>query len=218
MEPQLREKLQLSDNPIRIGITGGMAAGKSEAARFFLRRGFPVFFADAVAKELLISNVAIRQAISRRWGPGVFLQPDEVDKQKIASLIFGDVAERRWLEGLIHPEVWLAFTVFCTEQPAGTKLIFHEAALLFQAGFDKKLDLVIFIEASLRVRTERAMQRSNLTHTEIVSRIEAQGNLDELARRSDYRIENNSTIFHLEQQLEGILNHIETHRHLGFKG
>lgn len=172
----------------RIGITGGIASGKSVVAGIIEELGFPVFYADAVAKSLLSSDQEVKTYLAGELGEKAWHPTGAPDRKVIAEKVFSDPVFRDGLNQLIHPKVLISFEHFCREN-SQHQLIFHEAALIFQAGFDKYLDNVIFVSAPEETRLNRAVQRGG-SRDDIQKRIQVQGNLDVFEHLSRFVIYN----------------------------
>jgi len=134
--------------PPAVAVTGGIAAGKSEALAAFARHGAATLSADAIVHDLLASDPDVREAIRGRWGA------DAVgDRGRIGEIVFADPVELEWLEGLLHPrtravtDAWLA----AVDAP----LAVVEVPLLFETGGESRFDAVVVISASDEVRSRR---------------------------------------------------------------
>lgn len=187
----------------RIGITGGIASGKSVVSEIIESLGFPVFYADTVAKGFLIADSEVKDFIQSLIGPSAWLPTGEPNRPLIAAKVFSDDIFREKLNKLVHPKVLISFEKFCREN-IHHRLVFHEAALIYQAGFDKYLDNVIFVSASESIRLERAIQRGN-DPEDIQKRIAAQGNLELFEHQSRFVIQNEGTRENLKVLINDII-------------
>ncbi|NUQ80116.1 MAG: dephospho-CoA kinase [Bacteroidetes bacterium] len=198
------------NEPVRVGITGGIASGKSLAAAWFERSGFPVFYADLVAKSIPETNAEVRSALIGYFGEQAFLPDNRLNRPFLASAIFGSEENRLWMNQLIHPLVLQAFKTFCNEHDTA-EMIIHEAALIYQSGFDKHLDFVIFISASEELRINRALSRGMDSPEAVRQRIMAQGDLTVFEKKADFLLFNTGTPEELEAKLETTLRAIRSH-------
>ncbi|MCA0446670.1 MAG: dephospho-CoA kinase [Bacteroidetes bacterium] len=187
----------------RIGITGGIASGKSMVAEVIESLGFPVFYADAVAKGFLSSDQDVKSYILSAIGKNAWLPSGEPDRKFIASKVFSDSDFRIGLNQLIHPKVLVSFEQFCREN-SQHRLIFHEAALIYQAGFDKYLDNVIFVSASEETRLNRAVRRGG-DSADIQNRMHVQGNLEVFEHQSRFVIHNEGNLEELKIHVNEII-------------
>jgi dephospho-CoA kinase len=132
--------------PLRVAVTGGVGAGKSEALRAFARRGVPTLSADEVVHRLIAEDPDVRAALEQRF--------DTTNRAAIASIVFTDREQLDWLESLLHPRVrqaeedWLAGV----EAPVAVA----EIPLLYEVGGDSRFDVVVVITAPAEVRSARA--------------------------------------------------------------
>jgi dephospho-CoA kinase len=147
---------------LTLGITGGVASGKSLAAKFFAKLGAVVLDADR-AGHAVLRETRVRDALVKRWGPGVVTQAGEVDRSAVARRVFGEspdaVADRTFLERLVHPLIRARLEAE-RDRHSGENAVFAlDAALLLEAGWDSACDLVIFIDAPREQRQARAASR-----------------------------------------------------------
>ena len=129
--------------PLTIGLTGGIAAGKSEALKAFSRLGAATLSSDAVVHELLETE-PLRGRLVERWGPEV-ISAEGVDRAKIGEIAFADPEELTWLEGQIHPLVQQRTAEWLLSLPADTEVAVVEVPLLFEAGSDKVFDTTVAV-------------------------------------------------------------------------
>jgi dephospho-CoA kinase len=186
--------------PLKIGLTGGIAAGKSEALKVFARLGAATLSSDAVVHELLESG-ELRERLVERWGPGV--APDgKIERARIGEIVFADPEQLTWLEAQIHPLVQQRTAEWLLSLPADTEVAVVEVPLLFEAGSDKVFDTTVSVITSDRVRRERAAARG---HALVDEREARQLTQMEKAELADHTIENDGTVEELEQRLSALL-------------
>lgn len=181
----------MHEHPILIGVTGGIGAGKSTVVEAFARRGAVPFSADA-AVHALYATPDVADAVRARWGDGVVAADGSVDRTAIAAIVFVDEAERRWLEGVLHPLVGRAWLAFVEEQralAAPPEFAVAEVPLLFEAGLEDRYDAVVTITAPLPTRIERTEARGT-GRTLSAERAAAQMPEQEKADRADFTFAN----------------------------
>ena len=140
--------------PPIIGLTGGIAAGKTEALSVLESLGARTLSADAVVHDLL-GSAELRDRLVARWGPAI--APDgEVDRQRVSAIVFSDPDELAWLEAELHPRVGARLAGWADELPAEVPLAVVEVPLLFETGMDDAFDATIAIVAADARRAERA--------------------------------------------------------------
>lgn len=166
---------------LKIAITGNIASGKSEVEKI-IAQDFPVFDADKIAHKFL----------------------GNVDRRALGEKVFSDPVARKKLEDYIHPKVKdEILKIFCESQD---KYVFVSIPLLFETGFDKLFDKIIFVQCDDKLRLERLMKRNNFTKEQALKRMNAQMPQDDKINKSDFVIHNNSTKEKLAEQVNELLN------------
>ena len=153
---------------LRVGLTGGIGSGKTLIAKVFGVLGVPVFEADAVARHLTDSNPQIQSELIDWLGEDIF-RGNRVDRTRLAHLVFNDPRALQKLNGIIHPHVADAFNRWIGQQK-GSSYVIHEAAILFESGYDQLMDYTILVTCPDEVRLERIEKRDGLSKPEILSR------------------------------------------------
>ena len=147
-----------------IGITGGMASGKSEISRHITARGFTVFDADACSRALTGKNGAALDSIAQVFGED-FVKDGVLDRKLMSAEVFSDDGKRKQLEQIIHPMV-IAECIKLMHKCANEQLFFIDAPLLIESGMNEMCDEVWAVYATVEQRIERAMKRSGLSREE----------------------------------------------------
>ena len=174
-----------------VGLTGGIASGKSTFAAALRARGVPVVDADALAKAAVAPGTAALAEIARTFGPGVLGPDGALDRKKMAALVFSDPEARRRLEAITHPAVRAAMIEETRRlADAGHDLAFYDTPLLYEVGLDRVLDCVVVVWAPPAVQRARIVARDGLSPAEADARIAAQLPIDEKAARADLVVEN----------------------------
>ena len=186
--------------PLKIGLTGGIAAGKSEALKAFSRLGAATLSSDAVVHELLESE-ELRERLAQRWGPEV-IADDGVNRAKIGGIVFARPEELGWLEEQIHPLVQQRTAAWLLSLPAETEVAVIEVPLLFEAGSDKVFDTTVAVVADDEVRRERAAARG---HALVDEREARQLTQPEKAACAEHVVENDGSVEDLERALSALL-------------
>ncbi|HWC49328.1 MAG TPA: dephospho-CoA kinase [Solirubrobacterales bacterium] len=186
--------------PLKIGLTGGIAAGKSEALKAFARLGAATLSSDAVVHELL-EGEPLRGRLVERWGSDV-ASGDGVDRAKIGEIVFADPEELTWLEQQIHPLVQARTAEWLHSLPPDTEVAVVEVPLLFEVGGERPFDTTVSIVTSDEVRRERAAARG---HALVDEREARQLTQTEKAERAEHVIENDGSVEDLEGALSALL-------------
>jgi len=178
---------------IKIGITGGIGSGKTTVCRIFEKLGIPVFYADTVAKEIMITDPVLREGIMNTFGKDSYDLSGKLNNKYIAQLVFNDKHELEKLNGLVHPAVFRAFDSWEETISANVPYTLKEAALLFESGSYKMCDKSILVTAPADVRIQRVMERDGVTREQVEARMDKQMSDDEKKKMADFLITNDES-------------------------
>ena len=182
---------------IKVGITGGIGSGKSVVCELLRVYGYPVYDADDRAKELNNTSPIIRDKLISHFGKDLY--PDnKLDKKKLANIIFTNPDNLKIANSIIHPEVAKDFIKWILEREKYA-IVFMDAAVLLEAGFNKILDKVITVYAPYTLRLQRASERDKTDIKNIAERAKNQLSEEERIKLSDYVIYNDDTQSLIEQ-------------------
>ena len=180
-----------ANKPYIVGLTGGIATGKSTASRHLTSLGAYCIDADKLSHDLMSAGGGAVEPVRRMFGDEVILPDGSVDRKLLGRVVFPDVALRRRLEGIIHPMVQ-HITLECIEQAGknGVPLVVLDVPLLFESGMDVLCDetWVVFVPEEVQLR--RVMARDGLTAQQAQARIDSQMPLAEKLQRADRAIDN----------------------------
>jgi dephospho-CoA kinase len=190
--------------PLTIGLTGGIAAGKSEALAAFQRLGAATISSDAVAHELLETEPLLSR-LTERWGAEV-APGGGVDRDRIGSIVFADAEELKWLESQIHPLVGERIGAWLASLPAGTEVAVVEVPLLFESGMEGVFDTTVAVVAGDGTRRERAQARGHALVDEREARQLAQA---EKASRAEHVVQNDGSVEDLERELSALVEKLK---------
>jgi dephospho-CoA kinase len=193
--------------PKVIAITGNIGAGKSLVGDLLKKRGFTVIDTDDVVHELFETSPEMRQAIVARFG-STAMDGGEVDRTKLATLVFEDSAARKDLERIVHPAVLNACDRML-DQLSPESIVFMLVPLLFEAGLEQRYTEVWTVTTNEQILRERLRKRSGLTDDQINKRLAVQLPQQEKARRSHKVINNSGTVAETTQQLDTILQQLK---------
>ncbi len=187
--------------PLTIGLTGGIAAGKSEALAAFRRLGAATISSDEVVHELLDSE-PLPTRLVERWGQEVAPE-GKVDRDRIGEIVFADPEQLSWLESEVHPLVGARIGAFLAALSPETEIAVVEVPLLFESGMDGVFDTTVAVISSDEVRRTRAEARG---HTLVGEREARQLGQDEKARRAAHVVQNDGSLGDLERALSALLD------------
>ncbi len=182
--------------PSLIGLTGGIAAGKSEALRILAGLGAETVSTDGLVHELL-GTAEVREQLIGRWGAGV-APGDEIDRAAVAAIVFERPEELSWLESVLHPLVGERVRAWAEGLPASTEVAVVEVPLLFEGRMAPIFDATIAVVAADEHRMSRAAARGT---GELEGRTGRQLSQEEKVTRATYAIENNGSMSDLERRL-----------------
>lgn len=192
---------------LRVGITGGIASGKTTVAGMFAARGCRVLNADRIAHEAIRPGQPAYDDVVRRFGRGVLAADGNVNRDELAKIVFADRGQLEQLNRIIHPRVIAVieaeFRRMQQENPLGMAVV--EAALLVEAGYHKQLDKLIVTSCRPEQQIERLMTQKNLTRVEAEQRIAAQLPPKTKRRYADFEIDCSGSLADTERQVGAIL-------------
>ncbi len=186
--------------PLTIGLTGGIAAGKSEALAAFERLGAATISTDAVVHELLDREPLLGR-LTERWGEDV-AREGRIDRTKVGEIVFADPEELAWLESQIHPLVGERIGTWLASLPSDSKVAVVEVPLLFESEMEPVFDTTVAVVTTDEVRRARAEARGHALVGEREARQLAQ---EEKAARAEHVVENDGTLEDLERRLSALV-------------
>ena len=189
----------------RIGLTGGIASGKSTVARWIASRGVPLIDADALSRRVVEPGMPALAAIGRRWPEVVAAGDGALDRRALGRLVFADGRARRELDAIMLPAIAAAFERWALDcERAGQALCVYDAALLFEHHLDARFDGVLLIASPPELQLARLMARDALTEAEARQRIAAQLPLAAKRARARWVLENDGALDALRGRFEAL--------------
>jgi len=189
-----------------VGLTGGIASGKSLVGRVFRDMGAHLIDADRIVHCLLERNEQAWKEVLDHFGKDILLPNQEIDRRKLGEIVFNDEEQRAWLNRCLHPKVFEAFLVSVRNlrnRPPDT-IIVLDAALLIETGYNNKMDRTVVVYANLEQQLERLTQRDSFSKEQSLARIRSQMPLNEKRGHADYVIDNTGTREQTERQARDI--------------
>lgn len=171
----------------KIGITGGIGSGKTIVCKFIETLNYPVFYADIEAKKILDFDIEAKNKIIDAFGD--VYKNGTADRKKIASIVFNNKSMLEKLNSIVHPKLLQNFDNWCLKKQQN-KLVFMEAAILFENNFQKCVDLSILVYAPLQKRIERASKRDKINKLLVLERIKNQSCQEDLIEIADFLLIN----------------------------
>jgi len=185
-----------------VGLTGGIASGKSLVTRVFRDLGAHIIDADKIVHSLLSTGQGVCREVIAHFGKDVGLPDGSVDRRKLGEIVFNHPEERAWLNQCIHPRVFEAYQIqvrHLEERQPGA-IVVLDAALLIETGYHRHMDKLIVVYADQKDQVKRLMERDRFTLEQALARISSQMPLAEKRKYADYVIENTGTREETEHQ------------------
>jgi dephospho-CoA kinase len=195
---------------LKVGLTGGLASGKSFVGQALGDLGCHLIQADELGHEILLPGGEAYEDVAREFGPGILNEDGTIDRKRLAAEVFGKPERLEKLNQLVHPHVFRRerelFEQFADSQPHGIVVV--EAAILIETGNYKAFDRVILVECSEELQIERAMKRDHLSREEVLARLRRQMPLAEKRKFADYVIDTSGskeeTLFRIREVYEAL--------------
>lgn len=194
-----------------VGLTGGIASGKSLVAREFQDLGAHIIDADRIAHDLLEPGQQAWQEVLDYFGKDILLPDGGIDRTKLGDIVFNDPEKRAWLNNCLHPRVFEAYTAqvrhLKSRQP--DIIIVFDAALLIETGYHRKMDRTVVVYATQEEQLARLMSRDTLSRAQALSRIQSQMPLEDKRGYADYIIDNTGDREDTERQARDVFIQIK---------
>jgi dephospho-CoA kinase len=193
-----------------MGLTGGIASGKSTVAAILRRLGAEIINADELSREVVQPGQDAWKEIIETFGSDILRGDKTLDRKKLRKIVFDNPEARKKLEAIIHPRVRaLAERRISELAAAGCSIIVYEVPLLFEGQIHLWLRPVILVACDIEIQKKRLLKRDHLTDTEAQRHLDAQMSLNEKRKLADYVIENDGDLEELEQQVREVLQKIK---------
>ncbi len=191
-----------------VGLTGGIGSGKSTVADLLRKRGAVVLDADDFARAAVVAGSAGLRKVTERFGPEVLGPDGELDRRKLASIVFADPAALSDVEAIVHPEVRRMFADGIQENLDGQRVVVLVNPLLIEMGTHRDCDIVVVVSASVDTQIARSVARG-MDESDVRARIAAQLPLAERAQAADVLIDNESTLDELEDEVDVLWHQLQ---------
>lgn len=189
-----------------IGLTGGIASGKSTVTAFLRARGFEVVDADKIAWSLTEPHKALWTAYQKRYGQRVLNADNSLNRQAVADIVFRNPAEKAWMDNMAHPIIQREIEKRLRQLAnRGISVVFLDVPLLYEVGWNKLVHEVWVIYVNKEQQLARLCQRNGFSEDEAQRRIAVQMSMDEKKRLADKVIDNNGSLADLKKQAADLL-------------
>jgi dephospho-CoA kinase len=189
---------------MNIGLTGGIACGKSTVASLLVERGAVLIDADRIAREIVEPGSPALDRISKRFGQAVLDKDGRLIRRRLADIIFNDLEARKALESITHPEIRsiMRQRMEEAENADASKLVVVDVPLLYESGLEAMFQGVMVVYIPVDLQRARLMARDGYTEEEADARIQAQLSIEQKKAMADYVIDNSGTMEQTRHQIE----------------
>ena len=194
---------------ILIGLTGGIASGKSTVSDMFKHIDIPVIDADNISRKVVMKGSPVISEIAINFGSGIINDDGSLNRKELGNIVFDNKERLEKLNDIIQPairnEILNEISVF---RDNGSKICVVDIPLLFEFNYENMFDYIIVVYVNYDMQTKRLMERDSITKDEAIKRINSQISLEEKMKRADFLIDNCKTVTETKEQLMEILNKI----------
>ena len=192
---------------LRIGLTGGIASGKSTVCGLLQKRGCFILDADKVAHKLILKGQPCYDPVVEAFGPKILDVAGEVDRRKLGTIVFEDQTQLEALNQIVHPhvirQILAQLDMMETERPQGTVVV--DASLMIESGFYKKFIRLVVVTCTPAQQMERLVSRNGLPEDQARKRISLQMPLEQKLRFADYVIDNSGSLEETQLQVDTLV-------------
>jgi dephospho-CoA kinase len=193
-----------------VGLTGGIASGKSTVSRMFEQAGIPVICADELARNVVRHGTQGLAEIQRIFGEDVLDEDGNLDREAMARQVFQDQSKRKVLESIIHPRVAEEQQkILDALENQGNSIVVVDIPLLYEVEWERFVDLVVVVYAPRSVQEERLMNRDGMPANDARSRLDAQMPIEDKRRRADRLVDNGNTLEHTRRQVARLIDELK---------
>ncbi|NGQ94826.1 dephospho-CoA kinase [Brevibacillus sp. SYP-B805] len=193
-----------------LGLTGGIATGKSTVTAMLRERGIPVIDADAIAREVVEPGKPAYEAIVRHFGRDILLPDGQLNRKKLGEIVFSDEAERQALNAIVHPEVRRMMREQAElAERSGAPIVFMDIPLLFESRLQHMVEKTVVVYVPAATQLERLQERDELDEEQAMKRIRAQLPIEQKKAWADFLIDNQGTREETAKQVDQLLAKIK---------
>ncbi len=189
-----------------LGLTGGIATGKSTVTAMLRERGIPVIDADQIAREVVEPGKPAYEAIVRHFSRDILLEDGQIDRKKLGEVVFSDESERQKLNAIVHPEVRRVMRQEAEAAEAnGEQIVFMDIPLLYESKLQYLVEKIVVVYAPGDMQLARMMERDELDEEQAKKRLRAQFPIDQKKLEADFLIDNSQSREETQRQVEDLL-------------
>jgi dephospho-CoA kinase len=190
-----------------IGLTGGIASGKSTVAKLLAERGADTIDADQVAREVVEFGSPGLAAVVATFGNDILTSEGQLDRERLGRIVFSDPAKRLTLESILHPLIKARTMELISESSAD--VVVYAVPLLVEASVDYPFDFIVTVEAGEKNQLERLVRSRGLTHAEARERLASQASRQQRESKADFVIDSSGTLEQLANQVDALWGEIK---------
>ncbi|MWV44001.1 dephospho-CoA kinase [Paenibacillus sp. HJL G12] len=189
---------------MNIGLTGGIATGKSTVSALLVNKGALLVDADVIAREVMLPGHPVLSAVTDHFGQAVLLADGTLDRKKLGEIVFHDPTQRQALNDITHPAIRreIRMQMESLEREYPDKLVVVDIPLLFESGLEAMFERVMMVYAPKATQLERLMKRNRLSRDEASARIRSQMDIEEKKQRADIVIDNSGDAEQTKRQVD----------------
>lgn len=192
-----------------IGLTGGIASGKSTVSNYLMHKGLKIIDADKIAREIVSIGSEGLKAIVDHFGEDMLLEDGNLNRKKLGSIVFSDPEKLKMLNGITHPLInKKIIACFDRFREMGEEVIIFDCPLLFEGGYQKLCDETWLVAVEKDLQIERIILRDSLSKEEALNIINSQMGIEDKKKLADRIIENNTDVLKLYDKIESILSEV----------
>ncbi|MDU5143442.1 MAG: dephospho-CoA kinase [Paenibacillus dendritiformis] len=192
---------------MNIGLTGGIASGKSTVSRLLVERGALLVDADRIAREIVLPGSPALDRIAERFGADMLLADGSLDRKRLGNVVFSNPAERKALEEITHPAIRqeMMTQMRRLEEEHPQSLVVVDVPLLYESGLTDRFEEIVVVYVPEEIQLERLMRRDEITEAEASERLRSQWDIEMKRERADYVIDNSKGMEETRKQVEQFL-------------
>lgn len=195
---------------MNIGLTGGIATGKSTVSSMLIRKGALLVDADIIAREVMLPGHPVLAEVAAHFGQDVIMADGQLDRKKLGEIIFNDPKERLVLNELTHPairrEIRRQMAEYETAYPQ--RLVVVDIPLLYESELQSLFEKIMVVYVSREKQLQRLMERERISEERAVARLKSQMDIEQKKRMADYVIDNSGTLTETYQQVDKLWNRL----------
>ncbi|GGN91931.1 dephospho-CoA kinase [Saccharibacillus kuerlensis] len=197
---------------MRIGLTGGIATGKSTVSRLLEAEGVRIVDADVIARNVMNPGQPLLEAVAKRFGPEFLLPEGGLDRRRMAEHIFNRPEEREALNAIVHPAIRAEIRrqVEAWEAASPNVIVAADIPLLYESGLEELYEKIVVVYVPQEVQRSRLMLRDKLSPEQADSRLNSQLDIEEKKHRADYVIDNSGSMEDTKRQVEELLEKLRS--------